>query len=54
MISQVVAISVLILGHELGSYLFIGNLLLWVVMLLALASAVDYFIKFARLVLLDR
>ena len=54
MISQVVAISLLILGHELGEFLFIGNLALWVVMLFALASAVDYFVKFARAVLTPR
>jgi CDP-diacylglycerol--glycerol-3-phosphate 3-phosphatidyltransferase len=52
MISQVIAISLLILGHELGEFLFIGNLALWVVMLFALASAVDYFVKFARAVLI--
>lgn len=52
MVSQVIAISLLILGHELGEFLFIGNLMLWAVMLLALASAVDYFVKFARAVLL--
>ena len=50
-VSQIVAISLLILGHELGEFLFIANLALWVVMLLALASAVDYFVKFARAIL---
>ncbi len=54
MVSQVIAISLLILGHELGEFLFIGNLALWVVMLFALASAVDYFVKFARAVLISR
>ncbi len=52
MISQIVAISLLILGYELGEFRFIGELALWVVVLFALASAVDYFAKFARAVLL--
>jgi CDP-diacylglycerol--glycerol-3-phosphate 3-phosphatidyltransferase len=51
MVSQVIAISLLILGHELGEFLFIGNLALWIVMLFALVSMVDYFVKFARAVL---
>lgn len=54
MISQVVAISLLILGYELGELQRIGTVALWAVMLFALASGVDYFIKFARAVLLDR
>ena len=54
MISQVVAISLLILGHELGEFRLIGKVALWVVMLFALVSAVDYFVKFARAVLLPR
>ncbi|HET7712133.1 MAG TPA: CDP-diacylglycerol--glycerol-3-phosphate 3-phosphatidyltransferase [Thermoanaerobaculia bacterium] len=53
-ISQVVAISLLILGYELGEFRFIGALALWVVMLFALASGIDYFVKFARAVLGDR
>jgi CDP-diacylglycerol--glycerol-3-phosphate 3-phosphatidyltransferase len=51
MISQVVAIALLILGYQLGEFLFIGNIALWVVMAFALASGVDYFIKFSRAVL---
>jgi len=51
MVSQVIAISLLILGHELGEFLFIGNLALRIVMLFALVSMVDYFVKFARAVL---
>ena len=51
MVSEVVAVSLLILGHELGEFLFIGNIALWVVMLFALVSGVDYFVKFARAVL---
>ena len=54
MVSEVIAVSLLILGHELGKFLFIGNIALWVVMLFALVSGVDYFVKFARAVLMDR
>jgi CDP-diacylglycerol---glycerol-3-phosphate 3-phosphatidyltransferase len=61
MISQVVAISLLILGFELdqiGKFVGIGELrlsgtiALWVVMLFALASGVDYFAKFTRAIVL--
>ena len=51
MISQVIAIALLILGYQLGEFLFIGTVALWIVMIFALASGVDYFIKFARAVL---
>src|SRR5688500_16046225 len=54
MISQVVAISLLILGHELGEFRLIGTVALWVVMLFALVSAIDYFGKFTRAVILPR
>jgi CDP-diacylglycerol---glycerol-3-phosphate 3-phosphatidyltransferase len=51
MISQVVAISILILGHELGEFIRLGEVALWVVVLLAIGSMVDYFAKFWRLVI---
>ena len=51
MVAEVIAVSLLILGHELGEFLFIGTVALWVVMLFALVSGVDYFVKFARAVL---
>ena len=54
MVSQVVAISLLILGYELGHFRVIGTVALWAVMLFALASGIDYFIKFARAILLER
>ncbi|HXG58263.1 MAG TPA: CDP-diacylglycerol--glycerol-3-phosphate 3-phosphatidyltransferase [Thermoanaerobaculia bacterium] len=47
-VSQVIAISLLILGHELGEFRFVGETALWVVMLFALASGIDYFIRFSR------
>ena len=53
MVAEVVAVSLLILGHELGEFLFIGNIALWVVMLFALVSGVQYFARFARAVLRD-
>lgn len=54
MISQVIAISLLILGYELGELQTTGTIALWAVMLFALASGVDYFIKFSRAVLRER
>jgi CDP-diacylglycerol--glycerol-3-phosphate 3-phosphatidyltransferase len=51
MISQVIAISLLILGYQLGEFLFVGTVALWIVMLFALGSGVDYFIKFSHAVL---
>jgi CDP-diacylglycerol--glycerol-3-phosphate 3-phosphatidyltransferase len=51
MVAQVVAIALLIIGYELGEFRFIGELALWVVMLFALVSGIDYFIKFSRAVL---
>ena len=52
-VAQVVAISLLIIGYELGEFRFIGEVALWVVMLFALVSGVDYFIRFSRAVLRD-
>jgi CDP-diacylglycerol--glycerol-3-phosphate 3-phosphatidyltransferase len=51
--TQVISVSLLILSYELGEYKFMAELSLWVVMLFALVSAIDYFIKFSRAVLLD-
>jgi CDP-diacylglycerol--glycerol-3-phosphate 3-phosphatidyltransferase len=53
MVTQVIAISLLILGYELGQFRVIGTVGLWAVMLFALASGIDYFIKFTRGVLID-
>jgi len=51
-ISQVIAIAFLILGYEiLGEFMFIGKLALWVVMIFALGSGIDYFMKFSRAVI---
>src|SRR4051812_6969835 len=51
MVAQVFAIGLLIVGYELGEFRFTGELALWVVMLFALVSGIDYFIKFSRSVL---
>jgi CDP-diacylglycerol---glycerol-3-phosphate 3-phosphatidyltransferase len=51
MVSQVIAISLLILGYELGQFRVIGTVALWGVMFFALASGFDYFMKFARAIL---
>lgn len=52
MISQVIAIALLILGYELGDIVpVLGEVALWIVMVFALASGIDYFIKFTRAVL---
>jgi len=45
-VSQVVAISLLILGHELGEFIFIGKVALWIVVIFAIGSALDYFVRF--------
>ena len=52
-VSQVLAVSLLILSYELGEYKFVAELSLWLVMLFALVSAVDYFIKFSRAIFFD-
>ncbi len=54
LISQVIAISLLILGYQLGELRLTGKIALWAVMLFALASGVDYFIKFSKAILSDR
>lgn len=62
MVSQVIAISLLILGEVLGQVetmtrigglRLTGTIALWAVVLFALASGIDYFIKFTRAILLD-
>jgi CDP-diacylglycerol--glycerol-3-phosphate 3-phosphatidyltransferase len=50
-VAQVVAISLLILGYELGEFRFVGELALWFVMMFAAVSALQYFIRFSRAVL---
>lgn len=50
-VSQVVAIALLILGNELDPYMWLGHVALWVVVIFALGSAVDYFVRFWRAVI---
>ncbi|HVT45879.1 MAG TPA: CDP-diacylglycerol--glycerol-3-phosphate 3-phosphatidyltransferase [Thermoanaerobaculia bacterium] len=47
-ISQVVAVALLILGYELGEFMFVGKIALWVVVIFALGSGIDYFLKFSK------
>jgi CDP-diacylglycerol--glycerol-3-phosphate 3-phosphatidyltransferase len=53
MISQIVAIALLIVSYELGEFRFTSEIALWVVVIFSLISGVDYFLKFARSVLRD-
>jgi CDP-diacylglycerol--glycerol-3-phosphate 3-phosphatidyltransferase len=50
-VSQIICISILILGWELGKFMFIGKIALWAVVIFAMVSAVDYFVKFSKAVL---
>jgi len=48
-VSQVVAVVLLIVGRKyLGAYFFLGQVALWAVVVLALLSGADYFLKFSR------
>jgi CDP-diacylglycerol--glycerol-3-phosphate 3-phosphatidyltransferase len=49
MASQVVAILLLILGEKfLGAWFVLGRVALWVTVVLALASGLDYFLRFYK------
>jgi len=51
MVAQVIAVLALILGRDrLGAFLAVGQAALWVVVVAALVSAVDYFVRFNALV----
>ena len=48
-VSQVVAVGLLLLGSPaLGRVAYLGLVALWVVVLLAILSAADYFLRFSR------
>ena len=50
MLSQVVAILLLILGREyLQDFVVLGSVALWVVVITALVSAADYYRRFAEI-----
>jgi CDP-diacylglycerol---glycerol-3-phosphate 3-phosphatidyltransferase len=61
MVSQVVAISFLILGDKLSEFIpaafgvgevrFVGETALWIVMIFAIGSCVDYFLRFSKAIL---
>ena len=42
-VSQVICVSILILGRELGQWMILGNIALWVTLALTLASMAVYF-----------
>ncbi len=48
MVMQVIAVSLLLVGSHLPSFLKLGFVALWLVVLFAVVSAVDYFRKFWR------
>lgn len=50
-VSQVIAISLLILGHQLGEFMFIAHAALWIVVIFAIFSGIDYFLKFWKLLM---
>jgi CDP-diacylglycerol---glycerol-3-phosphate 3-phosphatidyltransferase len=47
-VSQVIAVVLLLLGPALGRYAELGVVALWAVVLLAILSAADYFMRFSR------
>ncbi|HYM59649.1 MAG TPA: CDP-diacylglycerol--glycerol-3-phosphate 3-phosphatidyltransferase [Thermoanaerobaculia bacterium] len=53
-VSQVIAISLLILGYELREFSYVAIIALWIVMVFALVSGIDYFLKFSKAVLMRR
>lgn len=50
-VTQVIAVALLILGYELGEFMWLGKTALWVVMIFALGSGIDYFIRFSSAIL---
>lgn len=53
-VTQVIAVALLILGYELGEFIWLGKTALWVVMIFALGSGIDYFIRFSSAILRPR
>ena len=43
MVSQVITVAILILGRKLGSWIVLGNITLWVALVLTVVSMVVYF-----------
>ena len=49
MVSQVVAILLLILGYDhLQQFFILGRIALWVATVLAVASGIEYYVRFNR------
>jgi len=53
-VTQVIAVALLILGYELGEFIWLGKTALWVVMIFALGSGIDYFFRFSSAILKPR
>ena len=53
-VTQVIAVALLILGYELGEFMWLGKTALWIVMIFALGSGIDYFIRFSSAILRPR
>ena len=51
MVSQVVAILLLILSDHVPQFVLLGKIALWVAMVLAVASAVDYYRRFSHVLI---
>lgn len=47
-VSQIVAISLLIVHERLGAFSLLAPLALWVALLLSVYSGIDYFVRFGR------
>ena len=51
MVSQVVAILLLILGDHVPQFVVLGRIALWVAVVTAVASAVDYYRRFSHVLI---
>lgn len=51
--TQIVAISLLIAGEQLGSFQHLGPLALWLALVATVYSGVEYFVRLGRRVLID-
>ena len=48
MVTQVVAILLLMLGNQVGLFYVLGTIALWVVLIAAIVSAVDYYRRYSQ------
>ncbi len=54
MVTEVVTITLLIGRKYLGSFVFLSRIALWITLIVAVLSAVDYYFKFGRIFLLKK